>query len=60
MITTIAEFIQQCEVSTNDQIYDLFESNCSDKVRNEVYFFADLTSPEPFRSAMYNLGFTDY
>lgn len=60
MITTIAEFIQKCEVSTNDQIYDMFETNCSDKVRNEVYFFAAPTSPEPFRSAMYNLGFTDY
>jgi len=60
MVTTLAEFIQKCEVSTNDQIYDMFEFNCSDKVRAEVYFFANPTSPEPFRSAMYNLGFTEY
>jgi hypothetical protein len=47
-------------VSTNDQIYEMFEFNCNDTVRTEVYFWADLTSPEPFRSAMYNLGFTNY
>jgi hypothetical protein len=60
MISNIAQFIQQCEVSTNAQIYDLFELNCSDEVRNDVYMWADPTSPEPFRSAMYNLGFTNY
>ena len=60
MITTLAQFIQQCEVSTNDQIYEIFEFNCNDTVRTEVYFWANPTSPEPFRSAMYNLGFTNY
>ena len=60
MITTLAQFIQQCEVSTNAQIYEMFEFNCNDTVRTEVYFWADLTRPEPFRSAMYNLGFTNY
>lgn len=60
MIDSLVEFIQRCETATNEQIYEMFEFNCSDKVRTEVYFFADLTSPEPFRSAMYNLGFTNY
>ena len=60
MITTLAQFIQQCEVSTNDQIYEMFEFNCNDTVRTEVYFWDDLTSPEPVRRAMYNLGFTNY
>jgi uncharacterized protein YukJ len=60
MITTLAQFIQQCEVSSNDQIYEMFEFNCNDTVRTEVYFWADLESSEPFRSAMFNLGFTDY
>ena len=60
MISNIVEFIQKCEVSTNDQIYDMFELECSDEVRTAVYFFADLTSPEPFRSAMHKLGFTEY
>jgi hypothetical protein len=60
MITNIAEFIQRCEVSTNDQIYEMFEFDCSDEVRVDIYFWADLSSPEPFRSAMHALGFTEY
>jgi hypothetical protein len=60
MITNIAEFIQKCEVSTNDQIYEMFEFECSDKVRTDVYFWANPASSEPIRSAMYNLGFTEY
>ena len=60
MITNIAEFIQKCEVSTNDQIYEMFEFECSDEVRTDVYFWANPASSEPFRSAMYNLGFTEY
>jgi len=60
MVKNIAEFIQRCEVSTNEQIYEMFEFECSDEVRTDVYFWANPTSPEPFRSAMYNLGFTEY
>jgi hypothetical protein len=60
MIATLAEFIQKCEVSTNEQIYEMFEHNCSDEVRTDVYFWANPNSSEPFRSAMYNLGFTNY
>ena len=59
MITTLAQFIQQCEGSTNYEIYKLFEFNCSDAVKTDVYMWADLKSSEPFRSAMYNLGFTN-
>jgi hypothetical protein len=60
MITNLAQFIVRCEVSTNDQIYEMFEFECSDKVRTDVYFLADPASPEPFRSAMHNIGFTEY
>lgn len=40
--------------------YDVFEYECTDEVRDYVLGFADDNSPEPFRSAMYNLGFKDY
>ena len=60
MITNLAQFIVRCEVSTNDQIYEMFEFECSDEVRTDVYFLADPESPEPFRSAMHNIGFTEY
>lgn len=40
--------------------YDVFEFECTDAVRDQVYAFADKDSSEPFRSAMYNLGFKSY
>ena len=60
MLTNIVEFIRKCEVSTNIEIYNLFEFECSDELRDLIYDFANPKSPEPFRSAMYNLGFTNY
>lgn len=60
MINTLTQFIQRCELATNAQIYQMFEFDCSDTVRNEVYYWAVPGAPEPFRSAMYNLGFVNY
>jgi hypothetical protein len=60
MLNDIVEFISKCEVSTNTQIYNLFEGQCSSELRELIYNFADPTSPEPLRSAMYNLGFINY
>ena len=60
MLNDIVEFISKCEVSTNTQIYNLFEFQCTAELREFIYNFADPASPEPLRSAMYNLGFTNY
>lgn len=60
-ILTFENFLNR--VNSLDHIsdaYDVFEFECTDSVRDQVYAFADVDSPEPFRSAMYNLGFKDY
>lgn len=59
-ITNLRQFILFCDTHDDDTIYDMFEYNCSENVRNRVYSFATPGSPEPFRSAMINLGFSDF
>lgn len=61
VITTLEQFIER--VRALEQIhsaYELFEDETADAVRGEIYRLADPASPEPFRSAMINLGFEDY
>ena len=60
MITTLDQFVAFCKTATNDEIYEAFEDNCSDDVREQVYAHSNPESPEPFRNAMFSLGFTEY
>ena len=70
MITTLAQFISEVTAivgsdgkftaKTNDKIIDMFEYNCTDDLRDTILGYSDSVTPEPFRSAMYNLGFTNY
>lgn len=58
---TIREFILAVESLENlGDAADLFEDNCSDELRNQLYELAHPNSPEPFRSAMNALGYTSY
>jgi hypothetical protein len=60
-ITSLAEFVTT--VRALPDVYDayyLFENSTSEDVRAEIYSKADAASPEPFRSAMINLGFENY
>jgi hypothetical protein len=59
MITTLREFIMLC-VTFPGKEYEMFEDMSSDKLRDQIYNLADPGSPEPFRSAMNNMGFTEY
>lgn len=61
MLQTLREFVLALEaLETLDTAADLFEDNCSDELRTQIYELAHPNSPEPFRSAMYNLGYTNY
>ena len=61
MITTVEQFIDQVAALRDiRRAYDLFEYETVDSVRGEIYAFADPASPEPFRSAMNNMGFDSY
>ena len=60
-IKTVREFVLRVESLKNLQdAADVFEDECSDELREVIYQFANLRSPEPFRSAMIKLGFKKY
>jgi hypothetical protein len=61
-ITTLRMFILMCNADPNntDLIYEMFEDDCTQALRDQIYSLADPKSPEPFRSAMINMGFPNY
>lgn len=61
-ISTIREFVLFVELQLIDlsEAYDVFEFHCTSNLRDLIYSFADPESNEPFRSAMFNLGFVEY
>ena len=61
MLNSFSAFIAKIKSLQNiADVYDVFEFECTDDLRDTIYSFADPTSPEPFRSAMYNLGFKTF
>ena len=60
MIASFTEFVSRCLNATNDEIYQIFEFETAENVRDQVYAFADPASSEPFRSAMCRIGFVNY
>ena len=57
MIETTKEFIDVCRLAADaDDVFTIFEDETSEDVRDYIYSLADPASPEPFRSAMINLG----
>lgn len=60
-ITSLPAYLQAVSALPHVRdAYTLFEEACTDGVRAEIYGLADADSPEPFRSAMYALGYTAY
>ena len=61
MLTTLNDFILHVETLTKiSDAYSVFEFECTDSLRNEIYAMADEGESEPFRAAMHNLGFDTY
>jgi hypothetical protein len=60
MIETLEQFVAFCKTANDDEIFEAVEDRCSDDVREEVYAHSDPDNIEPFRNAMFNLGFVDY
>lgn len=61
MIHTIRIFVLRVETLIDiSQASDVFEDECSDKLRNQIYALADPEAPEPFRDAMHRLGYQNY
>ena len=61
MINNISEFAEQIDKLNNiSDAYYLFEDQCSPELQKFIYNLADKNSAEPFRSAMHNMGYTNY
>ena len=65
MFKTLDAFVQFAATAIEksggaERVHTAFEMNCTPQVRDEVYEFADPRSPEPFRSALTNLGVKGY
>ena len=61
MLTTLAQFKQAVQqLACLDDAYYIFEEQCSAELRDEIYALAAANTPEPFRSAMHNMGYTNY
>ena len=61
MLNTLREFVRAVDaLSDISTAYYVFEDDCSDELRDLIYKLADPETPEPFRSAMFNMGYTDY
>jgi len=63
---TVVEFVDACKSLDGNAIYELFEYEISDNLRNEIYGYSrpyscdpglrDTHTSEPCREAMYTLG----
>jgi len=60
MSKALKEFVEFCKTASANEIYEKLEYNTNSNLRDEIYALADPVSDEPFRSAMFNLGFVNY
>jgi hypothetical protein len=52
----VAEFAEACENKTQEEIYELFEDDISQELRDRIYSFSEVDTPEPVRSALNGIG----
>jgi hypothetical protein len=52
----VAEFAEACENKTQEEIYELFEDDISQELRDRIYSFSEIDTPEPVRSALNGVG----
>jgi hypothetical protein len=53
---TIAQFAEACKNKTQEEIYELFEDDISQELRDRIYSFSEVDTPEPVRSALNGVG----
>jgi len=53
---SIEQFVFACRGLSRDQIYDLFEYQIADELRDRIFHLAPAMHPEPVRFAMNLLG----
>jgi hypothetical protein len=55
---TVADFAVACKQLTHEEIYELFEFDISQQLRDLIYMRAEDDTPEPVRSALNNIGYS--
>jgi len=55
-LTTIKQFAEACRNLSNEQIYDLFEDEISQQLRDKIYAWSDEDVSEPVRQALNRIG----
>lgn len=61
MVKTLRDFILRIESLDHvSDAYYVFEEECTENVRQQLWLLADIDSKEPFRSAMINMGYVNY
>lgn len=61
MLKNIREFVIAVDKLKNiEDAYEIIEHQCTEELKALIYSLANDNSPEPFRSAMINIGFTKY
>jgi len=53
---TVEDFATACIQLTSDEIYNLFEYDTPDALRDEIYDYSDPQNPEPARQAFNEIG----
>jgi hypothetical protein len=53
---TIAEFAAACKHLDHEEIYELFEDGISQELRDQIYSYSEIDTPEPVRSALNGIG----
>jgi len=53
---TVQDFALACKHLTSDEIYDLFEFDISQELRDTIYAEAEIDSAEPVRDAFNKIG----
>lgn len=53
---TVQDFALACKHLTSDEIYDLYEDNISQELRDKIDVHAETDSNEPVRSALNQIG----
>lgn len=56
VLATVEEFVEACKSLDNNEIYELFETDISQELRDKIYSFARDDSSEPCRDALNTLG----
>ena len=60
-VSTIKDFVLRV-TALNDiaDAYDIFEYECTNELRDQIYALSNNNYNEPFRTSMHILGFTTY